>query len=138
LRASLSASTYCLDEVLAFWRVREGQATISYGRFNFYRNEAAIIPDTLDQMQFDLEKADLTEPQRSFVTSFASRNRRLVQSKRTFLLKLALLYPDKLVHAITKLLGPNFAPLWFSRIKVRALLSGKQPCIPLQMPAPPA
>jgi hypothetical protein len=138
LRASLSATTYCLDEVLASWRVREGQATISYGRFNFYRNEAAIIPDTLDQMQLDLEKADLTEPQRSFVSSFASRNRKLVESKRTFLLKLALLYPDKLVHAVTKLLGPNFAPLWISRIKVNALLAGKEPCIPFQTPARPA
>jgi hypothetical protein len=131
LRASLSATTYCLDEVLASWRVREGQATISYGRFNFYRNEAAIMPDTLDQMRSDLENADLTEAQRAFVASFAARNRRLVASKRTFLLKLALLYPDKLIHAVTKLLGPNYAPLWYSRWKVNSLLSGKEPCIPL-------
>jgi hypothetical protein len=138
LRASLSATTYCLDEVLASWRVREGQATISYGRFKFYRNEAAIMPDTLDQMRLDIERSDLTEAQRSFVASFASRNRELVEAKSTFLIKLALLYPDKLVHAVTKLLGPNFAPLWFSRLKVRSLLAGKQPCIPLRMPAPPA
>ena len=132
LRASLAATTYCLDETLAYWRVRSGQATIGYGRFDFYRQEASIIPDTLDQMHLDLEKADLTEVQRSFVTAFASKNRRLVVARRTFLLKLALLYPDKLVHALTKLLGPNYAPLWFARIRLRALLSGRARSIPLE------
>ena len=132
LRASLSAATYCLDETLAYWRVREGQATISYGRFEFYRKEAAIIPDTIDQMQQELEEADLTGVQRAFVSSFAARNRRLIEAKRSFLFKLALLYPDKLVHAVTKLLRPNFAPLWFSRLKLRALLSGRVPSIPIE------
>jgi hypothetical protein len=138
LRASLAARTYCLDETLAFWRVRSGQATIGYGRFDFYRKEASIIPDTIDQMQPDLDNADLTDIQRSFVTAFASRNRSLAAAGRTFLLRLAILYPDKLVHALTKLLGPNYAPLWFSRIRLHSLLSGKRPSIPLENLASPA
>lgn len=138
LRASLAATTCCLDETLAFWRVRTGQATIRYGRFDFYRQEAAIIPDTIEQMRLDLEKADLTDIQRSFVAAFASRNRTLAQARSTFLLKLALLYPDKLVHAVTKLLGPNYAPLWFSRIRLHALLSSRQPSIPIEKLASPA
>jgi len=137
LRASLAATTYCLDETLSFWRVRTGQATIGYGRFNFYRQEASIIPDTLDQMRLDLKNVDLTESQRSFVTAFAAKNRRLVEARSTFLLKLALLYPDKMVHALTKLLGPNHAPLWFARIRLHALLSGREPSIPLEKLASP-
>jgi hypothetical protein len=60
----------------------------------------------------------------------------LVEAKRTFLLKLAFLYPDKLVHAVTKLLGPHYAPLWFSRMRLHALVSGREPCIPWQTMAP--
>jgi glycosyltransferase involved in cell wall biosynthesis len=135
LRASLCATTYCLDETLASWRVRTGQATIRYGRFDFYRKEAAIIPDTIAQMAEDLAQADLTAGQRAFVADFAARNRKLAGAKGDFPVRLALLYPDKLVHAVTKLLRPNFAPLWFSRMKLHALLSGRQPSIPFEKPA---
>ena len=88
-------------------------------------------------MQRDLEEADMTPSQRSFVTSFVDGNRRLVKSNRTFFLKLAFLYPDKLIHALTKLIRPSYAPHLISRIRMRALLRGKERSIPLERVASP-
>jgi glycosyltransferase involved in cell wall biosynthesis len=121
LKATLASRICAMDDELAFWLRRAGQATSKYGT----RTNALISINIMrTSIEFALrEHSDrFTKKQADFLSSQLQKIQRLDPASVFFPLQYFFFNPDSFLHLLTKRITPGWQPFFFRQRALRSLM----------------